>query len=266
MPAPVAVAERVRRLVSQLEEADLRPSAPVSAAFERLVGLALHHRGPAAERVIAELGPDAARVRRLCALGEEALERHWAARVAAAPDPCGELARFPYRGNYERLVALELAIVRGVGGAPRHATVIGSGALPLTGIELASRHDLTVLLVDRDRRALQVGDHLARALGLGDRVTSRCAEAGRDVLDVRDTDLVVHGALVGADVADKRTILGSVSASMRPGSYLVVRSAAGLRTLLYPPASIEGVAGLRTLLEAHPHDDIVNSVLVAVRD
>lgn len=266
MPVATAVAERVRSLLSELDGGDLSPHPQVTAGFEELVGLALRHRSGVAERVLGELGSDADRVRRLCARGEAALERHWAERVTAAPDPGAELARFPYRENYRRLVALELAIVHGLGGTPRHATVLGSGPLPMTGVELAGRHGLAVVLVDREEEALYEGDALVKAVGLDDKATSVHADAGVDPLDLAPTDLVVHGALVGSDPAEKHAILRSVAAAMRPGAHLVTRSAAGLRELLYPRASVDGVPGLRLMLEAHPHDDVVNSVLVAVRE
>lgn len=266
MPAATDVAAQVRQLIAELDDTDLQPGQAVNSAFRELVALAVRHRDPFSEQVLAALGSYAGRVRTLSALGEYALERHWSERIVAAPDPCAELMRFPYRRNYERLVALELAVVRGVGCAPRRVAVLGSGPLPLTGIELAYRHRLPVVLVDRDARALDAGDALVRALGLTDRMTGVRADVGVDPPDLRDCDLVVHGALVGSDAAEKHAALASISASMRPGAYLVVRSAVGLRALLYPPVTVDGVAGLTLLLEAHPHDDLVNSILVARRD
>lgn len=266
VPAATDVAAQVRQLVAELDGTDLRPSRSVNEAFGTLVSLATRHRGPFSEQVLAALGPHVDRVRRLCALGESALERHWSERITAAADPCAELMRFPYRGNYERLVALELAVARGVGCLPRRAAVLGSGPLPLTGIELACRHRLAVTLVDREARALDAGDSVVRALGLTERITSAHVDVGVDSPDLHDCDLVVHGALVGSNAAEKRAALASVSAAMRPGAFLVVRSAVGLRALLYRPVEIDEVAGLTLLVETHPHDDVVNSVLVARRD
>jgi hypothetical protein len=51
---------------------------------------------------------------------------------------------------------------------------------------------------------------------------------------LRSFDVVCLAALVGMDVPEKRGILISVSARMREGALLCVRSAVGLRSLLYP--------------------------------
>ncbi|MGH3360125.1 MAG: nicotianamine synthase family protein [Nocardioidaceae bacterium] len=266
MSAAADVTERVRRLASHLEDTDLEPHPAVNAAFSELVGLALHHRGAVAEQVIAALGPDLDRVRRLCALGESALERHWSARVAAAADSWAELTCFPYARNYEGMVDLELAVVRGFGVAVRRVAVVGSGPLPMTGVVLAGRHDLDVVLVDRDPDALRAGDGVVRALGLHRRASSVLADVGRDPLDLRSVDLVVFGALVGSDGVEKRAMLADIGAAATSGSHVLIRSAAALRELLYPPVSLDGVAGLTSLLEVHPHDDIVNSILLARRN
>jgi hypothetical protein len=50
-------------------------------------------------------------------------------------------------------------------------------------------------------------------------------------------DVVCVAALVGMDVDAKKAVLKSVSARMRKGALICVRSAAGLRGLLYPVKS-----------------------------
>lgn len=238
----------------------------VDAAFGELVGMALRHRGSVADEVIRALGSDVGRVRTVCARGESELERHWAERVAAADRPWSELASFPYAQNYDDLVDLELSIVRGLGGAPCRIVMIGSGPLPLTGIRFACRHRVDTVLVDRDPDSSAEGEAVVHALGLSGRIASVCADAGRDDLDLRDADLVVHGALVGVDADEKHAMLAALSASMRPGAQVVIRSAAGLRALLYPPVAVDAATGLATQVEVHPHHDVVNSIVVARRE
>lgn len=267
MPSsPVAVAERVCELVARLESTDLQPSAVVNAAFEELVGLTMGCRGAAAEDVLRLLGPRAEEVRRLCADGESALEAYWSRRITAAECAWSQLERFPYTDHYRQLVALEIAAVRAVGGATSRAVLVGAGPLPLTGVILASEYGAEVVLVDRDRASLQQGEAVADALGLSERVSSVCADVETEQLDLCRTDLVVHAALVGQDGLAKRNALGRIRDTMQAGAHLVVRSAVGLRVLLYPPAVMHDVDGLALLLEMHPHHEVLNSVLVARRE
>lgn len=256
-------AHRIHHLADTLERTDLRPGPEVDAAFTELVGLTLDLRSPESADVLALLGPRVDHIRRLCAAGESELETAWADRIAAADDAVGELERFPYLANYRDLVTLELGVLGGLGARPRSAVVLGSGPLPLTGLLMADDHGLAVTLVDRDPECLLRGDAVAAALGTAG-VRSVLADVASWLpAEVGSCDLVLLAALVGEDDAAKRAVLGDLARAMRPGAHLLVRSAAGLRELLYPPARVAGVPGLTMLVEVHPHHDVVNSVLVA---
>ena len=52
----------------------------------------------------------------------------------------------------------------------------------------------------------------------------------------------------------------------RPGTLLLVRSARGLRTLLYPEVDVNRLGGWRPLAVVHPFTEVVNSVIVAERN
>lgn len=266
MPDVVTVVRRVRQLLADLNGCDLTPRPEIDAIFEELVDVSLRHRGRTARAILDELGADVSRVRLLCADGETALERHWSERIASASYPWDELRRFPYAANYDDLVALELAVAHGCGAKPSRVACIGSGPLPLTGITLAATHGHDVLLIDRDPSSLAAGDRLVTALGLSDRVSSVLVDVGADRPDLQGVDLVVYGALVGGDPIEKRAMLTSLGECLDVGSWLVVRTATGLRELLYPPADLAGVQGLTTMLELHPHNATINSILLARRN
>ena len=50
---------------------------------------------------------------------------------------------------------------------------------------------------------------------------------------------------------------------MRPGALLLARSARLLRTLLYPPLTLNDLAGFRLLAVLNPYTEVVNSLVVA---
>jgi nicotianamine synthase len=79
--------------------------------------------------------------------------------------------------------------------------------------------------------------------------------------------VVVIAALVGTTRAEKRAVFDAIGASVRPGTYVVIRSADGLRSLLYPTVDIRDVhdAGLVPEAIVHPFGEVINSVLVARR-
>jgi nicotianamine synthase len=50
---------------------------------------------------------------------------------------------------------------------------------------------------------------------------------------------------------------------LRPGALLVVRTAHGLKTLLYPEVGPESLAGLEPQVAIRPFNEVINSVIIA---
>nr|WP_275404183.1 nicotianamine synthase family protein [Pseudonocardia acidicola] len=254
----------------RLAATDLRPSEQVNATFSELVELCCRTPSPVDHEVLRQVVDHASSLRALCAAGECELERHWAARIVAARDPHAALRAFPYLANYQDLVRLELAALAAVGEpVPSRVVLLGAGPLPLTGMVLAAEHGAHVVHVDRDAESLRLSAALMHALGLSDRVDSVHADledpAGREVVEAacRDAGAVVLAALVGADATAKAGISRWLGTALSPGTPVLARSAAGLRTLLYPRVGPDDLPGLEVALEVHPRTDVVNSVLVA---
>ncbi|WP_046468225.1 nicotianamine synthase family protein [Allosalinactinospora lopnorensis] len=255
-------------LDDRLSATDLRPSPEVNDAFERLVELCTVIDDELTSEVLGTPVADSlvASLRSLSARGESQLERAWARRIIAADAPWAELRQFPYLDNYRRLVRFELAGLTAIGAPPpESAVVLGAGPLPLTGLVLAQLYGVDVTNVDNDPEACELASAVQRALGMEKRVDTVCGDACAPsrLPEVTDTDIVLLAALVGADRAAKRSVTGSLSGSMRPDSLLLTRSAHRLRTALYPPVSPDDLTGFRTLVEMHPCDDVVNSVLIS---
>ncbi|MGL4178720.1 MAG: nicotianamine synthase family protein [Dermatophilaceae bacterium] len=253
---------------------DLEPRSETNRAFRELVAACAYRPGEDVEVVLGDPKVRAVteRLRSLCAEGEFRLERHWARRVVAATTPEDELAAFPYLDNYRRLTSLELHAVGGLGvdaDRLRHVCVLGSGPLPMTALYLARSLGARVDAVDIDIEASDLASEVTGHLAHWGDVRVHRGDA-RDFASIADADLVILAALVGLDRAAKGEVVAAVTNRMRTGALLVARGAYRLRTLLYPPvdpadlvAASEG--RLTPLVELHPLDDVVNSVVVAIR-
>lgn len=247
---------------------DLRPGPVVDDAFERLVRLAVDtpHDDAAAVLAHGAVRDVVDDLRALCYEGEVQLEAAWAGRIADSDDPGAELERFPYAANYRQLHEMERdAVARLAEGDARRAggrvAFVGSGPLPLTAFLFAAT-GVRVDNLDRDAGALAASRRVADALGVsGLEFVHADATASGTTLD--GYDLVVLAALVGRTPAEKARVIARLAEAMTPGSILLVRSAHGLRTLLYPAVDLGALAGFDVLGTVHPTGEVINSVIVA---
>ncbi|NEE02945.1 nicotianamine synthase family protein [Phytoactinopolyspora halotolerans] len=252
---------------------DLTPGPHVDGLFGRLVQLVLNTPEPVALSVLEDPAVRAStpHLRRLCARGETELERRWAERICRSADPQGELHRFPYLDNYRRLIRMEAAALdhawfraaRADQRAPRTVAFVGSGPLPLSSFFLADHLEVPVHNIDRDADVVAGSRMLAEALGRTD-VRFRHADAAS--VDLRGYDVVVLAALVGETAADKDALLCHLATAMDPGALLLLRSARGMRTLLYPEVTPSASAGFEVLATVHPDDEVINSAIVLRAD
>jgi nicotianamine synthase len=126
-------------------------------------------------------------------------------------------------------------------------------------------------VVDNEPRAADLARRLLDRLasGPGLRVAQADATSAADMARLlAGCDVVVVAALVGHTRGQKRAVLRTVGRALDPGAYLVVRSAHGLRSLLYAVVELGDVAeaaGCVPQVLVHPLGDVVNSVLVARR-
>ncbi|WP_158542861.1 nicotianamine synthase family protein [Phytoactinopolyspora halophila] len=263
-PAVDDVARRLSAIYHGLEaRADLRPGAHVDALFHQLVHLVLSTPDELAVRAfddvrVSSLAP---RLRELCATGETELELAWARRIGGSDDPSLTLSQFPYLSNYRLLARMEAgAVARAVDHPVRSLAFVGSGPLPMSAFLLARELGAAVDGIDRDPVAVTTARRLARALGLSH---LRIVHEGAGRVDLSGYDVVVLAALVGATGEEKAGVLAHLARSMAPGATLLIRSARGMRMLLYPEVE-------RTLLDEfdvrtviHPDGEVINSVIVA---
>ena len=271
--SPVDLADRVATLYESLRsQPDLAPSSIVDRLFGELVELCGEHGGDLSPRV-ARVLDDERIVSRLtglhevCAEGEYLLETHWSRRIAAAGAPREELAGFPYLENYRELTRLEINLLRCFGVEPSAAQRIcflGSGPLPLSAVCLYDELAVPIDVVDHSSEAVTLGSACVQALLGPGRLSFHLADAA-EFEPVAEADIVVLGALAGLDPEAKNAILKSLWQRLGPGSVVLVRSAAGLRRLLYPAVGAQELSGWEPLGVLHPLNDVINSVIVLRR-
>lgn len=258
-----AIAQVLCGIADELaDRPSLRPSAEVNGLFGRLVRTVLDTPDHLAPAVLSHVGVRERRSRLLdlSARGEGELELAWATRVCVGKDPRAELALFPYADNYRRLVRMETGVLTSALAGPlRSVAVVGSGPLPLSALLLAGP-DVVVEGLDHDARAVDLSRRVADAIGTPG---IRFHHVDAADADLSGYQVVVLAALVGASPVDKAEIVGRMRASMDGGAILLVRSARGLRTLLYPPVDPATLTGFDVLATVHPVNDIVNSVVLA---
>ncbi|KAG0169260.1 putative 26S proteasome regulatory subunit [Apophysomyces sp. BC1034] len=271
---------QAQKLVDEIEHiyldlatwTSLKPNSHVNALFTRLVQLCVLQYGQdVTNRVLrhpsiqALTGP----LRAICSSGEYLLEWHWAEKLVSL---CNEgvvdpLPQFVYYNNYVGLSRLELHALEGVGATLTRVVFLGSGPLPLSSILMAQqcskiRH---IDNIDNNRQAIAISAQLIQSLGMADRLKFHEVDAGK-FAGYAEADVVIMGALVG-DGQQKMEFLKRIGKQMKPGAVVMVRSAHSLRKLLYPSVDAFDVnaCGFETLAEVHPHNDVVNSVLIASR-
>lgn len=276
--APTAgLCDRIVRIHQDLTRLDnLAPAPAVNALFQDLVQVCVHADDRAAPPVLADarirrLRPD---LLRLCSQGESLLEQAWAHRVLEAADPWAELSRFPYLENYRQLSRLELHTLRGAGHVPRpggRVCFLGGGPLPVSALLVHRELGAAVDVVDNEPQAANLARRLLNRLEPGPdlRVAQADARSAGDMAQLlAGCDVVVMAALVGHTQEQKRAVLRTVGRTLDPGAYLVVRTAHGLRSLLYAavePGEVAEAARCVPQVLVHPLSDVVNSVLVARR-
>jgi nicotianamine synthase len=288
----------IKHIYQQLVKASpsLHPSEHINALFTKLVQICILPVDDKALQqvlnspIIRQLQPH---LRQLCSRGEYLMESAWSHSYIATPPPSvipsiddptwtrqvsQQLTKFTYYSNYVDLTRLECHALLAVGAQLERIAWIGSGPLPLSSMEMMLQHHTTIRRIDNidiDSEAISVSTRLNNHLPWPTSVRSRFHYHAINAVaypDYHQADVICLGALVGEDDG-KLEVIQHIAKGMRPGAWLLIRSAHGLRQLLYP-ALVPSVhlhpcsklAGLvEVVLELHPHNDVVNSVLIARR-
>ncbi|KAJ8661962.1 hypothetical protein O0I10_002293 [Lichtheimia ornata] len=282
-PASVTTLQIVKRLQQihsfLVSMPSLKPGDAVNRTFGELVTLCIGVYPTSTVRSVVNhpltqsLLPS---LRTLAANGEYLLEKTWAEALtqealkktnkqSTRNLATGLLQEFVYYDNYEQLVKMELHCLLGVDAHLDRVVFVGSGPLPLSSILMASHCQLPVTNIDYCEDAIRISTDLVHSLHLQDKMHFFCGDA-TEYPFYQDADVVILGALVGADGDAKISFLDRIAENMKSGAILLVRSAHALRTVLYPPLDEEGIPStLVPVLEMHPQNEVVNSVILFKR-
>ncbi|KAI9303176.1 Nicotianamine synthase protein-domain-containing protein [Cunninghamella echinulata] len=303
VPTAQTLIKEIINIYQQLKNArNLQPSEHINSLFTKLVHICIL---PIDQSVLNQVLNDHSildilySLRELCSQGEYHLESHWSNYfISSLPSPSSssitmqkgdndhqswvnttkeQLSKFVYYQNYVDLTKIECHALLGVGASLKHVIFIGSGPLPLSSLEMLLQHPTLIERIDNvdiDHEAIRLSSMLTKQLAIPKEIQSRLHYYQSDATlyqGYEKADVICLGALVGND-QNKFDILSMIAQKMRPGSWLLLRSAHGLRQLLYSSLSptelntsptLSGL--LEVVLELHPHHDVVNSVLIARR-
>lgn len=115
--------------------------------------------------------------------------------------------------------------------------------------------------IDKNEEAIEISRKLIKILGLEHLVTVQKCEA-QMVQDCKEFNLVCIAGMVGKDTVEKTKIINYLSKKVLPGTIFLIRSAEGLRQLLYAPVDIHNIPLIDFCIKIVPMDIIENSLLV----
>lgn len=247
----------------------LAPSLEVDTMFTELVEITMRSSEETAATVLSDprILAIGAELHKICSNRVCEREKYWARRLLSTSERGISLAleQTPYYDNYRRLSRLEANTVFAI--SPRFVSTVlfaGAGALPMTAIFLAREHGITMDCVDLDPEACSLAREVIHRLGLEGKVRIHHADIA-DFEASHPHDALFVAALVGLSSSEKSRVLDRLTTIARGDSLLVCRSAHRLKTLLYPKVELTRSRDFHPILELHPHNGLINSVVIFQR-
>ncbi|PZP39306.1 MAG: hypothetical protein DI585_04500 [Pseudomonas fluorescens] len=264
-----AVINQVSSLLQQLEgQPDLSPSPTINGLFNRLVGLTeTSIAEETTHTIIAQLKDDGilTRLHHICAHGEGKMEAYWAAKLASGEQDIEDtLAEFPYYAEYEALAAKEIELLTQHAAHPQRVLFVGSGPLPLSAYMMAKNFEVKVDMLDIESHAHTCA--MRWVTHTPERRFLNCIHSDiRNVTNFANYDAIFLAALAGVSATEKQEILAHLAQHMHAGQALVVRSADGLRRILYQQLTEETLSDFTVHTTWKATGKVVNSVIIATK-
>ncbi len=231
----------------------LKPNPKVNNLFDQLVSITFSEDNDSIsnDKEIERLLPI---MQGICSKAESLLEEYWARKILASKS-IDTLLQFPYYDQYVKLANAELLNTKG----RKNILFVGSGPLPLSAILLAKEHQVTCL--EKEKKAYGLSFKLVEKLNLSNKIKI----INKDALsfdDIKDFEVIIIAALAGNSSEEKKEIIEHLSKNVKKGTIFLIRSANGLKRLLYPKVSLEQHRNLSKHKEIKPNG-VINSVIIA---
>jgi hypothetical protein len=173
--------------------------------------------------------------------------------------PCA-LNIFRYRDYYEKLIGEEISAMEEMGffpGPDKTIAFVGSGPLPMTAIDMHLQTKAHIKCVDSDAEAVSISKQMIENMGLLDKI--EVLHQSGDQFDYSSCDMVIVAALVHL----KTNVVAQIRTT-NPDAEIGVRSAKGLKTLLYPPEKPDSVISQGYVFESESKDGPgrINTILL----
>ena len=237
---------------------DLKPSNKVNSKFNNLVSLVINNPNLDQELTKEEI----IKLQIICSQAESELEIYWSNRIINSEDPKKEIALFPYLKNYQELTKREIKLLEKTGlilNKNKKVLFIGSGPLPLSCMILHLLTKANIDQMDISPKAIENASQLSKAINFKTKLINASGETCQ--LNTK-YDLVVIAGLAGKNIAEKQAIINNITQFINANGKILIRSAKGSRSLLYPSFNAKDIKNIQLNLSYHPKDEIINSVFI----
>ncbi|GKU78284.1 cyclopropane-fatty-acyl-phospholipid synthase family protein [Paenibacillus sp. L3-i20] len=131
-------------------------------------------------------------------------------------------------GQYLELLAESIREELRFFGMDTHSRLlfVGSGAFPLSAITIAKETGIHVMGIDIDEEAVDCGNRVAEATGMGDTVTFQKSEMNRMIVSEGATHVIIASL-----VRNKSEVLDQLKPMLRDHTKIIVRYGNGLKSL-----------------------------------
>lgn len=243
---------------------NLHPTPEINELFNRLVNIIYKHASSDQDTndILCSLLEQLPEIHKLCSDGEFAMECYWSEQISSK---IKSLDQFPYYQHYQKLVKAEQQLLQKFQRYDQKRMLfVGSGPLPLSALLFAQNFQWLATCLDKEHQAYQLG----KALIAGQVDNSNITYIQKDIYqyqNLHNYDVIILGALVGNNHEQKQEILNHLALHTHPRTQLLVRSAKGLRTLLYPELKLAQINSWKVLAVDHPSDEVINSMVILAK-
>ena len=143
----------------------------------------------------------------------------------------------------------------------RKTILIGGGPIPLTAIVLAQKYGVPSVVLDSDAEAINLSEKIIAGLGLQRQITC-IHSSGENCKVYHEYSLIFVATLAGIDSEDKQRIFAAIKSQSAPDTYILTRSSHGAKKLLYLPIDQAIQGQFETVIDIHPDDDVMNSIIL----